>query len=110
MSSSKEFNIAAPGTDKQKAEFESEHLDQRIRSIQTPEFRKNLQDSKFRSDVLVRDTEKRLESERDRMAQYIINRDVAPHPEMNLRPDGARGAPDWDRHPVFEAVWKLIIV
>ena len=97
MSSNKDFNIAAQGSDAQKSRFESDQLDQQIRRVQTPEFRKSLQDLKFKADVAVKALEEQFEAQRAKMAQYIIDQRVAPHPELNLRPDGARGGSDWER-------------
>ena len=97
MSSNKDFNVAAAGTETQKAQFESEQLDRQIQRIQTPEFRKSLQDLKFKTELALRDTEERLDVEREKMAQYIIDRKIAPHPELKLKPDGSRSASDAER-------------
>lgn len=105
MSSSKEFNIAAPGTDPQKERFDSEHLDQQIKRIQTPEFKRNLQDLKFKADVILENIEEKLKVQREKMAQYIIDRKVTPHPELNLKPDGARSASDSERR---DAIRKAV--
>ncbi|MEO0384570.1 MAG: hypothetical protein AAF234_13565 [Pseudomonadota bacterium] len=97
MSSNKDFNVAAQGTDAQKVRFESEQLDHQLRKVQTPELRKSLQDLKFKADVTLENMEEQLEAERERIAQYIIDQRVAPHPELNLKPDGARGSSDLER-------------
>ncbi len=97
MPSNKDFNIAARGADAQKERFESEQLDQQIKRVQTPEFRKSLQELKFQADLAIKTTEEMLAHRRDKAAQFIIDQKVSPHPELNLKPDGARNTSDWER-------------
>ncbi|SNZ21331.1 hypothetical protein [Cohaesibacter gelatinilyticus] len=105
MSSNKEFNIAARGTDAQKERFESEQLDQQIKRVQTPEFRRSLQELQLQADVTIEALKEELAHRRDRFAQFIIDQKVSPHPELNLKPDGARNAPDWEhRNEIRSAV------
>jgi len=90
MSSKTGFNIASDGTEEQKRQYEDQKRDQRIRSIQTPELRKGIEDLKFRRNVAVSAEEEELKAQRARTARHIIDQRVPPHPEMNLRPGWAR--------------------